>query len=471
MKKKLVALLCAAAMVMVPSMGVLAAEPNEAPGDSQKPVVTSDPEVQTSLSGTNQPTGTGAITQTPTTPSKVTKPGTTEPGTTEPGTTEPGTTEPAVTEGNVISHTLTQKGSQDPSGNPAAGQAVGDKPVLAVQSNSALGPQAVAMDNGDNKVDGYATIGIGNNGGQLQDGVPYTPEGSTGKITWHKDTNTLEFDNFVLKVEESVYIGTIGDATLILTGENCIVSKGNSIFISNFDGNLTIKGGGSLTMDSANSAILEVGGSLNIEGVDITVNSSDGSEAAGLMLGDTEIDIDQNQISKNAINITNSTVGGEKMQIVSYGGINFNENSKVTASSAGEVPAITALGKIVFNLSGDGWVKATASNNEDAVKEAIVSGSGIEFLNGNRIVNLMGGKVAYNSEGGYWFIADAEGNPAGYVVVEGPEQVKAQATANTSTKIVKNGVQTGDYAQTGLWLVIMLAAIGDIAVAIKKRRA
>ena len=106
MKKKLVALLCAAAMVMVPSMGVLAAEPNEAPGDSQKPVVTSDPEVQTSLSGTNQPTGTGAITQTPTTPSKVTKP----------GTTEPGTTEPAVTEGNVISHTLTQKGSQDPSG-------------------------------------------------------------------------------------------------------------------------------------------------------------------------------------------------------------------------------------------------------------------------------------------------------------------------------------------------------------------
>ena len=42
--------------------------------------------------------------------------------------------------------------------------------------------------------------------------------------------------------------------------------------------------------------------------------------------------------------------------------------TKVTASSAGEVPAITALGKIVFNLSGDGWVKATASNNEDASK-------------------------------------------------------------------------------------------------------
>ena len=56
-------------------------------------------------------------------------------------------------------------------------------------------------------------------------------------------------------------------------------------------------------------------------------------------------------------------------------------------------------------------------------------------------------------------------------MVEGPEQVKAPATANTSTKIVKNGVQTGDYAQTGLWLVIMLAAIGCIAVAIKKRRA
>lgn len=464
MKKKLVALLCAAAMVMVPSMGVLAAEPDEAPGDNQKTVATSEPAASTAASSTsNQQAGTGEAVKTEiivTTPSKVAEPAGSEENAKE----------------NVVSGTKSQDlpDSSEPSPeNPAAGQAAVNQPVVAARSIDAPVPQAVAMNNEASTTsslpDRGAAIGIGNNGGELQDGVPYTPNGGTGKITWHKDTNTLEFDNFVLETDEDVTIATIGDATLILIGDNCIVSKGNSILISNHYGSLTIKGGGSLTLDSADSAIIEDGGSLNIEGVNITLNSSEGSEAAGLILADTNMDVDQNQMSKNAINITNSTIGGERMQILSYGGIYFNGNSKITANSAGILPAITALGKIVFNLSGDGWVKATAGNNEDAVEAAIASFGGIEFLNGNRIVNLMGGKVAYNSEDGYWYIADSEGNPAGYVVVEGPEQVKAEATS--TAKVVKNGIKTGDYAQTGLWLMIMLAAIGCVTITIKKRRA
>lgn len=483
MKKKLVALFCIAAMVMVPSMGVMAAEPGEAPGDIKEPVVTSESQVAGTQVTTNQPTGTDKASDTLTTPG-----------------TSTGTAEIQGTQNDnagLSTSTNAPTDSQNPSNGNDAGTTdlqepaeangttettdVTEKPVLAVQSKAAAAPQTMAANNGVNirnsELSKGAAILIGEEDKILEDGIPYTPTGATGKVTWHEDTNTLELDNFILEVagQDDIFIAMIGDATIILTGDNCLVAKEGTIEIWGYN-DLTIKGGGSLTTEASTSGLGTglgtLGGSINIEGVNITLNSSEDTGMAGILLSD-ESSIESGTPSQSSINITDSIISGERMQIFSYGGINFNGKSKVTASSAGEAPAIVAIGKIVFNLSTDGWVKATASTSPDSATEAIVSFSGIDFQNGNRITNLLGGKVAYNSEGEYWFIADSEGNPAGYVVVEGPE--KAKVAASETTKVVKNGatagVKTGDYAQTGLWLAIMLAAVGCVAVTIKKRRA
>ncbi len=462
MRKKVLTLICIMTMVLVPSMGVLAEESQGGPSEQQD--VTSEqkkaPDEQSQEMTSEQPNGSpeGQTSQTDNNEIQETPDENTLPGDTSNGA-------PEQTEEN----------------NGAAPDLYSAQETVSTLAND---PEE------DPGTEYMVYVDPGNGRTAVGRSVTYTHKGAEGEIIWNDDTHTLEFRNYVFKASPNAksynsfkltinknYPLRDDELTIILTGNNYIETPDNDIVIHIYGKSLHIMGDGSLTLTSPHSSFGSSVKELNIDGVTLIINSTDADDSAGIRgIGCVGVEAD-GSFSTNTdrvINITNSTVKGENLTIFSQGDIQFNGKSVVEATGLFGSSAITAYGKILFALAEGGKVTAVSKgSSEYGLGAALMSFGGIELAEGS----LANGKITSKEVDGvtvYYFVSE-DGTILREICVEGGNIEKLNMPIETTTAAAKQNPtgglpQTGDSAQTVLWLMVLLAGAVCVTAVTRLRK-
>lgn len=450
MRKRIVALACVLGLVLVPSMGVLAAEP-EITGE--QPVVTE--QVQT-----EEPTAE-------------------EQPEVEPPSDESGELDSAegVTEeeraGANAEATPNLSASETQESRQAEVYSAQNTPEKAVEPSVSI----------------YKVTDMGGEGVYLQDGEPEKgPNGGT--VTWNKADNTLHFDNFTMENIGDVEITIIGDITLIITGNTVIKAKDGNVTISCTDGNMKIQGkeGGKLVVSSNETKIVVPNGSLTIEDANLEVESTktdgldkyvDGSYSGGVQGIQTGNFSDGPSTSRgSAIYIKDSNVVTKNTPIMSSYDVNFSGETNVECfmDASTRMPAVFANRVINFDTA-TGIFKYTGQYGLVARYDIRFNGTNPQgavtatrFENGNTLLS-----IGYTLSGcdGTLIMKGAGGSivrPDGTTDTKPNADHAAGGAQNVSATVSTNKVQTGDMAQSVTWLLLMGAAACGITVAARSKK-
>lgn len=336
----------------------------------------------------------------------------------------------------------------------------------------------------------------------LQDGQSYYGDDVEGTITWHKDSSTIEFNNFKLTYDGgSVKIAVIGDITLVLAGDTLIKASHGNVTISCEGGDMCIESKDAdgvirptLQINSEESTIEVKDGSLELEGADIGVYSSstEGLEKwaddhdysngiQGVHTGDFTNGPNEGADDKHGIYITDGNIAAENSPIMSSGDIVIKGNSTIVCNTSkmNRVPGLFAKGKIVFDR--------VTGRVEYYGDQGILARKGIDFINTSingmaYIVHFKGGtgiiKDGYMMRGGN---GKLELGPAGSAPGQTPNtipdttpsgegKVQKLSSASTAASTGNGTVKTGDQTRAATWMILLTAAACCAAAAAKYKR-